>query len=65
LRGAVLVERLPVRGFCRPVMRQLAICGSSTAKSGSNSDRSTTWPSPVASAWRSAIMAAAAPCSPA
>ena len=46
-------------------MRQLAICGSSTAKIGSNSDRSITWPAPPRSATRSAVIVANAPCMPA
>ena len=65
LRGAVLVEREPVRGLGLPVSRQFAICGSSTEKIGSNRLTSTTWPCPVRSATRSAIIALAAPCKPA
>ena len=61
LRGTELVERLPVRGFTLPVSRQLAICGSIMVKIGSNRETSSTCPPPPFSAWRSAIIAAAAP----
>src|SRR2546429_3191418 len=66
LRGAVVLERFPVRALTFPVRRRFAACGPRMLKSGSSSGRSITCPQPpLLSASRSAIIAAAAPERPA
>jgi hypothetical protein len=56
LRGALLPERLPVRCCSTPSWSYPMICGPSSVSSGSMIAMSSTWPRPVESRARSAVM---------
>src|ERR1044072_2988465 len=66
LRGAVVVERFPVRALVFPVRRRFAACGPRMLNGGSSRGRSITSPAPpLVSPARSPIIAAAPPERPA